>query len=120
MFEKLVEERIQEAQQRGDFDALPGAGKPLPRDDDGLVPEELRLAYRVLKNAGCVPPQLGVRKELIKLNTLLAGITDAEQAKRIGRRMSLLAASLGLRPDTPYYDALSERLRNRSQLPTWR
>ena len=111
MFEKLVEKRIQEAQQRGDFDALPGAGKPLPQDDDALVPEELRLAYRVLRNAGCSPPQLGVRRELVNLNMLLAGVTDAEEARRIGRRMSLLAASLGLRPDTPYYDALAERLR---------
>lgn len=112
MLEKLVEERIQAAQQRGDFDHLPGAGKPLPVDDGDLVPDEFRLAYRVLKNAGCSPPQLGVRKELTNLNMLLASVTDAHEARRIGRRMSVLAASLGLRPDTPYYAALSERLRN--------
>lgn len=111
MFEKLIEERIQAAQQRGEFDALPGAGKPLPADDGGTVPEEFRLAYRVLKNAGCSPPQLGVRKELIDLNGLLAGVTDAHDARRIGRRMSLLAANLGLRPDSPYFAAVSERLR---------
>jgi len=44
VFEKLVEERIKEAQQRGDFKALHGAGKPLPVDDAGMVPEEFRLA----------------------------------------------------------------------------
>ncbi len=111
MFEQIVEERILEAQRRGDFDGLPGAGKPLPADLDDAVPEELRLAYRVLKNAGCSPPQLGVRKELLRLNGLLAGATDAQAAARIGRRMSLLAARLGLRPDTPYHDALCDRLR---------
>jgi hypothetical protein len=113
VFEKLVEKRIQAAQQRGDFDALPGAGKPLPADESEWVPDEFRLAYRVLKNAGCSPPQLGVRKELTNLNMLLAGATDAHEARRIGRRMSLLAASLGLRPDTTYYAALSERLRDK-------
>lgn len=111
MFEQLVEERIQEAQRRGDFDALPGAGKPLAADLDAAVPEELRLAYRVLKNAGCSPPQLGVRNELQRLNGLLAGVTDRHEAARIGRRISLLAATLGLRPDTPYYEAVCERLR---------
>ena len=111
MFERLVEERIQEAQRRGDFDALPGTGKPLVPDDDSRVPEAFRLAYRVLKNAGCSPPQLGVHKELLNLNMLLADVTDKHEARRVGRRMSLLAASLGLRPDTPYYDAVNERLR---------
>ena len=95
MFEKLVEEHIQAAQERGEFNALRGAGKPLPPDDAGLVPEEFRMAYRVLKN----------------LNALLADVTDTHEARRIGRRMSLLAANLGLRPDTPYYYALNERLR---------
>lgn len=111
MFEKLVEERILAAQRRGDFDALAGTGKPLPADDARLVPDELRLAYRVLKNAGCSPPALGMRKELAALNMQLASTADVGEARRIGRRMSLLAASLGLRPDTPYYEALSERLR---------
>ena len=83
----------------------------MPAEEDGLVPDEFRLAYRVLKNAGCSPPQLGVRKELTNLNMLLASVTDEHEARRIGRRMSLLAASLGLRPDTPYYAALSERPR---------
>jgi len=111
VFEKLVEEHIQAAQERGEFNALRGAGKPLPADDAGLVPEEFRMAYRVLKNAGCSPPQLGVRTELRNLNALLADVTDTHEARRIGRQMSLLAANLGLRPDTPYYYALNERLR---------
>ena len=49
----LAERRIEEAIERGEFDDLPGAGKPLDLDDlDPLLPEELRMAYRILKNAG--------------------------------------------------------------------
>jgi hypothetical protein len=52
--EWLAERRIEEAVSRGEFDAdgLPGAGRPLPPEDNEHIPEELRLAWRILKNAG--------------------------------------------------------------------
>jgi hypothetical protein len=71
----LVEQRIREAQQRGEFDALPGAGRPLAIEDDSLVPEELRVALRVLKNAGMVPPQVHALRDL---DALLAEMVAAE------------------------------------------
>ena len=55
---------IAEAIARGELDDLPGAGRPLDLDDDALVPEELRLAYRILKNAGFVPAELETLKEM--------------------------------------------------------
>jgi len=54
----LAERRIEEALARGELDGLPGAGRPLELDDDALVPEELRLAHRILKNAGFTPADL--------------------------------------------------------------
>lgn len=54
----LAEQRIKEALERGDLEGLPGAGRPLELDDDALVPEELRLANRILKNAGYTPADL--------------------------------------------------------------
>ena len=50
--ELLAERKIAEAIERGELDGLPGAGKPLDLEDDPLVPEELRMAYRILRNAG--------------------------------------------------------------------
>ncbi len=64
LLDELVERRIREAAQRGEFDDLPGAGRPLQLDDDPLVPEELRAAYRLLKNAGYVPPEVDHLREL--------------------------------------------------------
>lgn len=52
IFEILAEKKILEAASRGELDDLPGAGRPLDLDDDALVPEELRMASRILKNAG--------------------------------------------------------------------
>jgi hypothetical protein len=50
--ELLAEQKIAEAAERGDLDGLPGAGRPLELDDDALVPEEMRMARRILKNSG--------------------------------------------------------------------
>jgi len=58
MLDFIAEQRIAEAIANGDLDDLPGSGKPLELDDDSLLPEELRLAYRILKNAGFVPPEI--------------------------------------------------------------
>lgn len=52
LFETLAEKKILDAASRGELDDLPGAGKPLDLDDDALVPEDLRMAHRILKNAG--------------------------------------------------------------------
>ena len=52
LLELLAEKKIAEAAERGDLDDLPGAGRPLDLEDDALVPEELRMANRILKNAG--------------------------------------------------------------------
>jgi hypothetical protein len=54
----LAERRIAEAVSRGEFDHLPGAGRPLDLEEDPLVPEEMRVAYRILKNAGYVPEEV--------------------------------------------------------------
>jgi hypothetical protein len=71
----LVERRIQAAIARGEFDHLPGAGRPLALDDDPWVPQELRVAYRLLKNAGYVPPEL---ERITEVNQLLGAVSRAE------------------------------------------
>ena len=94
-FEKIVEERIREAQRRGLFDNLEGAGRPLPRDQIGeRVPEDLRLAYRMLKNADCLPPELELKKDIRQAEELLAGIQDAAERYRTLKRLNFLILKL--------------------------
>jgi len=80
----VAERKIREAMDRGEFDNLAGAGKPLPEEDLSGVPEELRMAYRVLKNAGCLPPEVELRKEIVNLRDLVRSTEDDE-----GRRKRL-------------------------------
>lgn len=83
MFASIAEKRIEEAIRRGELDNLPGAGKPLKLEDDSAIPEDLRMAYRLLKNNGFIPPELEDLKELIKLKDLIASTCDdAERSKR--------------------------------------
>ncbi|MCD6041660.1 MAG: hypothetical protein K0R40_1263 [Burkholderiales bacterium] len=70
MLEFLAELKIAEAIAKGELDDLPGEGRPLALDDDALIPEELRLAYRILKNAGFVPPDAQTLNEIAELERL--------------------------------------------------
>ena len=60
----LVEQRIQDGIERGLFDNLPGAGKPLKLDDDAFVPEEMRMAFRLLRSNGLAPLWVELNKEI--------------------------------------------------------
>jgi len=75
-FQRIAERRIIEAIREGAFDNLPGAGQPLRLEDDSHVPEDLRIAYKILKNAGYVPQEVALGKEIAKAEDLLAGMKD--------------------------------------------
>ena len=105
----LVEERIQEAMRRGDFDNLTGAGRPLALEDDSLVPPEVRIAYRILKNAGFVPPEVLERREIAELEESFAAMADAVARQHALTKLALLRTRLGLRRSraiarNPYYE----------------
>ena len=81
-FQKIVEKRIKEAQERGDFDDLPGRGEPIHVEDDRHIPEDLRLVYKILKNADCIPPELQLRKEIRQMEDMLESIPDEKEKYR--------------------------------------
>ena len=89
IFRAMAEEKIQEAIRRGEFDHLPGLGKPLPPDDLDRVPEELRMSYKLLKNAGVIPEEMQLRKEMITLEELLAACEDDGTRSRLQKELSI-------------------------------
>lgn len=98
LVDALVEQQIADAIAAGVLENLPGAGKPLDLDDDRLVPEELRIAHRILKNAGFLPPEVIALREAANLRTLLQAATgDAESERRARARLALLEATLELK-----------------------
>jgi len=90
-----AERHILDAQRQGEFDNLPGSGQPLMLDDDSHVPAELRAGYRVLKNAGCLPPELEQRKEAVELAQLLNSVRQGTaEHTDYSRRLALLELKL--------------------------
>jgi hypothetical protein len=121
LIDQLAEERIAEARREGAFDDLPGAGRPLQLDDDSAVPAELRTAYRLLKNAGYMPPELELRREIADTWQLLALAEHAEERDSHSRRLRYLMIRLGvgrtgpanLQTEQAYFERLCEKLESR-------
>ncbi|MDZ7323719.1 DUF1992 domain-containing protein [Kosakonia sacchari] len=117
LLDQWAERHILDAQQKGEFDNLPGSGEPLLLDDDSHVPTELRAGYRLLKNAGCLPPELEYRKEAVMLIDLLNSVQhDHPDFQQLHRRLSLLEMKLrqaGLSTDFlrgDYADKLQQKI----------
>jgi hypothetical protein len=101
-FARLAENRIQEAIEAGEFDNLRGKGQPLNLEDDSYIPPELRMAYKILKNADCLPPELELRKEVVQLQDLVATMPDTAEKLKQMRRLNFLVMKLNMiRPVSP-------------------
>lgn len=84
-FERIAEARIAAAIERGEFDDLPGSGRPLPRDDLWRIAPEMRPALRVLRNADVLPPELELRRHIHSLGRLIDETADEDEGERLRR-----------------------------------
>lgn len=121
LLDALVEQRIAAAAARGDFDDLPGAGAPQALDEDPFVPEEVRVANRILKNAGFVPPAVEQLRALRDLEELAKVSDKAEQCRLRARMLALDMALESLRGGPlvvphEYRRRIAERLSERATL----
>ena len=89
-FEKIVEERIRQSQKNGEFENLKGAGQPLDIEDISRIPEDLRLAYKMLKNADCVPPEIEIKNEILSTEALLESMTDEKLKYKALKKLNYL------------------------------
>ena len=96
LIDSLAEEQIEAAIRRGEFEQLPGQGRPLKLEDDSVVPEGLRVGFRILKNAGCLPPELLLRSEISEVESLLNQAETGDLAFGLRRRLQLLKTRLAL------------------------
>lgn len=118
IFETIAEQKIREAIEPGELADLPGQGRPLTFDDDPLVPEDLRMAYRILKNAGFVPPELEAQSEIRELEQLILGMEAGGERSTALRKLELLNIKLAesrrgsqdLQLESHYYEKLVQRL----------
>ena len=95
LLDQWAERHIVDAQNRGELDNLRGRGEPLVLDDDSHIPADLRAGYRLLKNAGCLPPELELRREAVGLIDLIKGIQkDDPRHIEISRQLKLIELKL--------------------------
>ena len=117
-FNKIVEERIRKAQKKGEFKNLEGYGKPLDLLEDQMVAEELRLAYKILKNADCLPPEIELKKEIQQTEELLSGMGETAEKFRTMKKLNFLIMKLNTLRNTSiefeapqkYSDKMIEKL----------
>lgn len=119
LIDEWAERYIVDAQKNGEFDNLSGNGKPLQLDDDALVPMDLRVGYRLLKNAGFLPPELLDRQEALTIVDLLSQLDCQHGAQtKLRSRLILLEMRLeqaGLSTDflhQEYQHRVADRLSN--------
>jgi hypothetical protein len=86
-FDRIVEAIIKEAMERGEFENLPGNGKPIDLTEYFETPEELRLAISVLKNAGMTSREVDLLKEIAELKQVLKAILDEKKKAEIERQI---------------------------------
>jgi len=119
IIQTIAERKIQQAITNGTIpDLSHWRNKPLPPDDLANVPEDLRMAYRLLKNGGYVPEEVTLQKEITRLEQLLPACTDEREKIRQLRRISCLKTKLESRlgrpmdlgEETPYYNRVVDRL----------
>ena len=120
-FERIVEERIRLAEKRGAFRDLEGRGRPIEFSEDRHIPEDLRLAYKILKNADCLPAEIELKKEIERTEDLLASLTETRERYQVMRKLNFLILRLNalrkgtIELDLPqhYEQILADRLARR-------
>lgn len=117
-FAWMAERKIEDAMRRGEFDNLPGRGKKIEYEDDSMVPQDLRMAYKILKNAGYIPQELLDEKEIVTATELLAAATDEQERYRQMQKLNFLIMKtnarrrrpVDLEKDQVYYQKVVERV----------
>jgi hypothetical protein len=85
--ERIAEQKIRDAIARGEFDNLPGAGQPIDLEEYFRTPEELRMAYSILKSACCLPEEVELMNEIAALDRELGETADAATGARVRVRL---------------------------------
>ena len=86
-FERIVEAMIKEAMERGEFDNLPGKGKPIDLTEYFETPEDVRLANSVLKGAGMTSREVDLLKEIAELKQIVAALPNEEKRRQIEKQI---------------------------------
>jgi hypothetical protein len=103
IFKKIAERKIREAMENGLFEGMSGKGKPLVFEDETWIPEDLRVVYRFLKNSGYLPPELGLRNEIVNLKNLIDTLDDDKERLKKLRELNCKIIQLNIARKRPLH-----------------
>src|SRR5262249_866501 len=96
-FQKSVDEKIEAAIARGEFDNLPGKGEPLDLDAYFATPEHLRLGYSILKTADIIPEEVELLRQIEGLKQSLDSSITPTKEKSLRQQLSEKLTNLSMR-----------------------
>ncbi|MBI4850800.1 MAG: DUF1992 domain-containing protein [Acidobacteria bacterium] len=96
IFAWIAAERIEEGIREGKFRNLLGEGKPLDLNDDDHIAPEMRLAFRIMKNAGVTPVEVSLRKEIDNLRKEIKNTHSKEQRAKLERELRCMTLRMSL------------------------
>lgn len=102
IFRKIAEQRITEAMDRGEFEDLAGKGSPFRFDEEPGVGEDLKMAYKIMKNAGCVPPEVDLRREINEMRDLLRAMDEGDEKARLARELNFKLMKYNMASKRPF------------------
>ncbi|AZU60881.1 DUF1992 domain-containing protein [Neobacillus mesonae] len=88
MFQMISEDRIKKAYEDGEFENLPGYGKPMKLEDLLHIPEELRMAYKLLKNSGYSEEESRIRQEMMTIEDLIKKCDDSTERAGLQKKLN--------------------------------
>jgi hypothetical protein len=96
VWERVAENRIAEAFEEGEFEDLPGKGRPLDLTAYFNTPSEDRMAFSILKNAGVIPSEVQLMSEVEELERRLQNCNSQAEAHRLREQLQAQRVKLAL------------------------
>ena len=120
---RIAEQKISKAIEEGTLGGDEWKNKPLPLDDDQFVPDDLKMAYKMLKNSGYLPPEIEAKKEIQRIEELLRSTEDEHVRVRQMKKLNVLLIKMDSLRKNPinissqddYYRKIVERVRLHSK-----
>lgn len=114
----IAEAKIKESERKGEFKNLSCMGQPLEYEDDSMIPPDLRMAYKALKNAGYLPPEMQLRKDIHSALDLLEHMADEKERYAQMQKVNLLferikssrGKKISIDEEDEYYKSIVERM----------
>ncbi|CCO23002.1 DnaJ family domain-containing protein [Maridesulfovibrio hydrothermalis] len=114
----IAEAKIKESERKGEFDNLSCNGRPINYEDDSMIPPDLRMAYKALKNAGYLPPEMQLRKDIHSALDLLEHMEDEKKRYLQMQKVNLLfeqvksmrGTKISIDEEDEYYKSIVERM----------